>query len=104
MSQHDSHPPEDFSDIEARLRASRADMSEIELDRIKRGVMARASRPSRRGRTAPRRVLSVLAAGALVIGGGGAVLAATAGNGGGGDAALKQYCPPGQSKKCHHRK
>src|SRR5438552_4533148 len=93
---------DDLSEVEERLRASRADASEIELDRIKREAMARASRSSRRVGTAPRRVMSVLAAGALVIGGGGAVLAASSGSGGGGNAAAKQYCPPAQSKKCPH--
>jgi hypothetical protein len=90
--------PDDLTEIGKRLRAERTEASEIELDRIKRAAMARASRPARGSGVVRRQLVTVLLAGGLVIGGTAGVFAAKGGGGGGNggssNAGKKQYCPP----------
>jgi hypothetical protein len=89
--------PDDLSEIGERLRAERTEASGIELDRIKRTAMTRASRPARGSGVLRRQLATVLLAGGLLIGGTAGVLAARGGGhggNGGGNSANSQYCPP----------
>ena len=85
----------DLSPIEARLRQSRAELTSIELDGVKRRALSSA----RTGGTRMK-LKSRLATGLLVVGlvgsGGGAVIAASGGNDkdNGKGSANSQYCPP----------
>ena len=94
-----SHDNNDLSPIEDRLRQSRAEMTPIELDEVKRRALSRAATGGTR-----MKLKSRLATGLLVVGlvgsGGGAVIAASGGNGNGNGngkgqgADRSQYCPP----------
>ena len=96
--------PDDFRDVEERLRAERPQMSAVELDEVKRRAMSKASRPGRAG-LLRRRAVSLIAAGGLLIAGTAGVYAAAGGGGGGSShsAPQSQYCPdqsqaPGKPK------
>lgn len=103
----------EYEPIERRLRADKPELSAIELDQVKQGVVARAARRGGGGM----RVRSRLVTGLLLVGlvgtGGGAVLAASGGSSSNGSSANSQYCPPsspgagkpkhqGGGNKCGH--
>jgi hypothetical protein len=92
MTSSDDH--QDLSGIEDRLRRSRAELTPIELDEMKRQALSRASTGGRMNLKS-RAVTALLVLG-LVGSGGGAVLAASGGNGksNGNGADRSQYCPP----------
>jgi hypothetical protein len=102
-------------DIERRLRKNRAELSDLDLDRVKRTVMQRSARSGRRWMNPRSKLLTLLLSVALVGAGGGAVLAAGGGSSSHGSSANSQYCPhsnkpkhdtgPGHEKggnKCGH--
>lgn len=93
MTSSDDH--QDISGIEDRLRRSRAELTPIELDEVKRQALSRASRGGSRMKLRSKAVTALLVFG-LVGSGGGAVLAASGGNGksNGNGADRSQYCPP----------
>jgi hypothetical protein len=101
--------------VEQRLRAERGELSGIELDRIKTGVLAKAARQGGRGMNLRSRLVTGLLMLGLVGTGGGAVLAASGGSSSKGSSANSQYCPPsspgggnpkhqGKGNKCGHPK
>jgi hypothetical protein len=92
--------------VERRLRAERGELSGIELDRIKTGVLAKAARQGGRGMALKGRLATVLIAIGLVGTGGGAVIAASGGSSSKGSSANSQYCPPsspGHGKPKHQK-
>jgi hypothetical protein len=80
--------------LEERLRKDRGELSGIELDRIKTGVLARSARQGGRGMALKSRLALVLMVVGLVGTGGGAVIAASGGSSSNGSSANSQYCPP----------
>src|SRR3954452_8888452 len=103
----------DVEPVERHLREQRGELSGIELDRIKHGVLAKAARQGGRGMSLKARLAMVLAVIGLVGTGGGAVIAASGGSSSNGSSSGSQYCPPsspggGQPKggdggnKCGH--
>jgi hypothetical protein len=110
MNENDVH---EYEPLERRLRGERAELTAIELDRVKRSAMAGAARGGGRRMTLKARLVT----GALLLGligtGGGAVLAASGGSSSNGSSANSQYCPPsspgagkpkhqGGGNKCGH--
>src|SRR4051794_13203939 len=95
----------EFEPVEQQLRRNKPELSPIELDRVKQGVVAEGAGPrERRLSLRSRWVAAVLAIG-LVGAGGGAVLAASGGSSSNGSSANSQYCPPnspGHGKPKHH--
>jgi hypothetical protein len=93
--------PDDLQDVADRLRAQRAELTPVELDRIKLRAMGGASRPAPRN-WAPQkgvgmraRVLTLMVA-ALLLGGTAAGGLAGGSGGYGDNAGEGQYgCPPG---------
>lgn len=77
-----------------RLRAERPELSAIELDRVKQGVVAKAARQGGGGMNLRSRFVTGLLVLGLVGAGGGAVLAASGGSSSNGSSANSQYCPP----------
>src|SRR4051794_13416228 len=89
----------ELEELGARLRAERPEASALELDRIKSGVLMRASRDASRqgkGSFMKSRLATILVAFGLLVGGVGGVYAATGGNpgsgGSSGSAPNNQYC------------
>ena len=84
-----------LSPIEDRLRRSRAELTPIELDEVKRTALSRAGTGRLRMNLRSKLVTGLLVTG-LVGSGGGAVIAASGGNGKsqGQGADRSQYCPP----------
>src|SRR4051812_7612729 len=80
--------------IERRLRTERPELSAIELDQVKQGVVARVMRQGGRGMRMKSRLATMLLIVGLVATGGGAVLAASGGSSSNGSSANSQYCPP----------
>src|SRR3954452_8911276 len=80
--------------IEQRLRTERPELSAIELDQVKQGVVARVMRQGGRGMRMKSRLATMLLIVGLVATGGGAVLAASGGSSSNGSSANSQYCPP----------
>src|SRR3954447_7270683 len=90
--------------IERRLRTDRPELSAIELDRVKQGVVAKAARQGGGRMNLRSRLVAGLLALGLVGAGGGAVLAASGGSSSNGSFADSQYCPdssPGAGKPKH---
>jgi hypothetical protein len=92
-SEHNDH----LAPIEERLRSSRAELTPMELDGVKRRAM------SARTRQMPMktRLVTALVVLGLVGSGGTAVIAASGGSKGKGNSANSQYCPeqsPGAGK------
>ena len=85
--------PADLRGVAGRLRAERRDPTHLELDRLKRRAMARASATPARGTPVRSRLLAVVLTGGLLIGATGGVLAASGGNGNNGNSSNSQYCP-----------
>jgi hypothetical protein len=111
--------PDDLEPVAARLRANRAQADPLQLDRIKRNVMARSSGERQGWSFMKSRVATVSTLVALLGGAGGAIAVGETGASGGpqGGAASGQYCghkqcppPPrcnqhGNHKaKCHKNK
>src|SRR3954447_26438538 len=99
--------------IERRLRTDRPELSAIELDRVKQGVVAKAARQGGGRMNLRSRLVTGLLVLGLVGAGGGAVLAASGGSSSNGSSANSQYCPPsspgagkpkhqGGGNKCRH--
>jgi hypothetical protein len=89
----DRHLPDDLRDLEQRLRRE-SDVSEIELDELRRRIRSHTSR-TRRG-LMPRRFVSALVTMALVGSGSTAVVLAAKGGSPGPPSKPpheKQYCP-----------
>jgi hypothetical protein len=89
--------PDDLSEVDARLKAHRTEVTPLELDEIKLRTMGRAfpARTSRYGRQYLMRskfVTLALVLG-LVVSGGAAGVIATGGGGGGGNASQSEYKP-----------
>jgi hypothetical protein len=80
--------------VEQRLRRERGELSGIELDRIKTGVLAKAAREGGGGMALKSRLALTLIVVGLVGTGGGAVIAASGGSSSNGSSANSQYCPP----------
>jgi hypothetical protein len=80
MSQNDDHWGAEDDDVVRRLREEKPQLSAYELDRVKTAVMAKA-RPSRSGRSTPRRsmrsrfIIAALTLGLMASGTAGAVAA-----------------------------
>ena len=102
-----------YEPIERRLRAERAELSAIELDQVKRSVLAGAGRRGGKRMTLKSRLATGLLLVGLVGTSGGAVLAASGGSSSKGSSANSQYCPPsspgagtlkhlGGGNKCGH--
>lgn len=73
MTQFDEQPlPDDLEAVARRLRESRVDATELELDEIKLRAMRRATAIRSGGRPVGRRLSAVLTALVLAAGGGGA--------------------------------
>ena len=98
MKQFDEQPlPDELDAVARRLRESRVETTELELDEIKLRAMRRATAIRSGGRPMGRRVSALLTAAVLAVGGGGAFAVAKQVSGGGGEsAAKKQY----NGKKC----
>jgi hypothetical protein len=108
----------DFEDkglepVEQRLRKDRPELSAIELDQVKQGVVTRVARQGGSGMNLRSRLVTGLLMLGLVGAGGGAVLAASGGSSSSGSSANSQYCPPsspgagkpkhqGGGNKCGH--
>jgi hypothetical protein len=95
----------DDAAVERHLNAQRAELAPVELDRVKRGVLAKAARQGGRGMFLRSRLAVMLIAIGLVGTGGGAVLAASGGSSSHGSSSNKEYCPdssPGHGKPKHH--
>jgi hypothetical protein len=84
----------EYEPIERQLRADRPELGAIELDRVKQGVLARATRQRGRGMNVKSRLVTGMLVVGLVGTGGGAVLAASGGSSSNGSSAQSQYCPP----------
>jgi hypothetical protein len=100
---HDENQHDDAA-VERHLNAQRAELAPVELDRVKRGVLAKAARQGGRGMLRSRLAVMLIAIG-LVGTGGGAVLAASGGSSSNGSSSHNQYCPPsspGHGKPKHH--
>jgi len=108
---HDENQHDDAA-VERHLNAQRAELTPIELDRVKRGVLAKAARQGGRGMLKSRLAVALMVIG-LVGTGGGAVLAASGGSSSNGSSSNSQYCPPsspgagkpkhqGGGNKCGH--
>ena len=100
---HDENQHDDAA-VERHLNAQRAELTPVELDTVKRGVLAKATRQGGRGMFLRSRLAVLLIAG-LVASGGGAVLAASGGSSSNGSSSNSQYCPPnspGHGKPKHH--
>ena len=81
-------------EIEGLLRGSRAELTSLELDRVRQTVVERASQNAGGKRMDLRKRLVTLAlAGALVASSGGAVIAASGGSSSDSSSARSQYCP-----------
>jgi hypothetical protein len=89
---HDENEHDDAG-VERHLNAQRAELTPIELDRVKRGVLAKAARQGGRGMLRSRLSVALIVLG-LVGTGGGAVLAASGGSSSNGSSSNSQYCPP----------
>jgi hypothetical protein len=85
---------DDFEPIEEQLRRARPELTPLELDRVKRGVVAKGAGQGGRGMRFRSRLVAGLLALGLVGAGGGAVLAASGGSSSNGSSANSQYCPP----------
>ena len=83
----------DDSAVERHLDAHRAELTPIELDSVKRGVLAKAAQQGGRGMLRSRLSVVLIVIG-LVGTGGGAVLAASGGSSSHGSSSNSQYCPP----------
>lgn len=99
--------PEELQRIAARLQAERVQADPLELDQIKRRVMARGSVPRGPWTSVKSRFATIGTLVALVGGTGGAIAIGEAASHGGpqGGAASGQYCghkkcPP--PPRCHH--
>ena len=100
---HDENQHDDAA-VERHLNAQRAELTPIELDNVKRGVLAKAARQGGRGMLRSRLAVMLIAIG-LVGTGGGAVLAASGGSSSQGSSSNKEYCPdssPGHGKPKNH--
>jgi hypothetical protein len=111
---HDENQHDDAA-VERHLNAQRAELTPIEIDRVKRGVLAKAARQGGRGMFLRSRLSVALIVIGLVGTGGGAVLAASGGSSSQGSSSHNQYCPPnspghgkpkhqGGGNKCGHPK
>jgi hypothetical protein len=95
MRDHHEQLPEDLEGVASQLRAARTEATPLELDELKRRVLARVERPRRvplRGRL----VTGLLALG-LLASSSGAVVASVGRDEGPrlhNVAARSQYCPP----------
>jgi hypothetical protein len=100
---HDENQQDDAA-VERHLNARRAELTPIELDTVKRGVLAKAARQGGRGMLRSRLSVALIVLG-LAGTGGGAVLAASGGSSSHGSSSNSQYCPPsspGHGKPKHH--
>ena len=70
---HEQRPPEDLEGIASRLREERAQVDELELDRLKRRALARFSAGGRRRGSLRSQLAAVLATLAVVGASGGAI-------------------------------
>jgi hypothetical protein len=84
---------EDLEPVERRLRDERPELSALELDHVKRSVVAGAGRRVGSRMTLKSRLVTGLLLVGLVGTGGGAVLAASGGSSSKGSSANSQYCP-----------
>src|ERR1700744_3254765 len=107
-SDHDEVPG-DLEPIVSRLRAERADVSPLELDRIKQRALSRSTTRFGRRTYMKSRIAAILTVLGLVGGTGGAIAIASGGgssSGSGNCAAYGQYCPPmrhcGPHRHHHH--
>lgn len=95
MDKNHEHLAGDLEWVEERLRADRASADPLQLDQVKRRVMARYESRQRRSMSVKSRLATILTVFGLVGGTGGAL--AIAGGGLGGlihhSAASGQYCP-----------
>ena len=80
--------------VERRLRAERGELSRIELDGVKQGVLAKAARQGGRGMNLRARLVTAALVVGLMATGGGAVLAASSGSSTTASSSKSQYCPP----------
>ena len=105
--------PDDLERVAARLRANRAQADPLELDRIKRSVMARGAGNPERWGFIKSRAATLTTVAALVGGTGGAIAIGATGSSSGpqGGAASGQYCghkkcppPPRCHQHNHHGK
>lgn len=91
---HDEQLPEDLREIAGRLREERAQVSALDLDRIKMRALAAATPAHRKGTRMKSRALAAALTLALMVGGTGGVIAATSTTGpGNGNASNSQYKP-----------
>jgi hypothetical protein len=93
---HDENRHDDAA-VERHLNAQRAELTPIELDRVKRGVLAKAAPQGGRGMLKSRLSVALIVLG-LVGSGGGAVLAAAGGSSSNGSSSNSQYCKNGKPK------
>ena len=111
----DDFDKREYEPIERQLRKDRPELSAIELDRVKQGVVARVTRQGGRGMNLRSRLVTGLLMLGLIGAGGGAVLAASGGSSSNSSSANSQYCPPsspgagkpkhqGGGNKCGHPK
>jgi hypothetical protein len=99
MKQFDEQPlPDDLDAVARRLRESRVDVSELELDEIKLRAMRRGTAIRSGGRPVGRRISALITAAVLAVGGGGAFAVAkqVADNNNKSSASQSQY----RGKKC----
>ena len=99
MDLHDEQLPDGLDPVVERLRACRADPSELEVDQLKQRILARAATSRTKGISMRSRVIAVLVGVGLVAGGTGGVLAAGGGAGGNQSASQSQYKPGCGPKK-----
>lgn len=105
MTESSQHPePNDVRDIAERLRAGGPQPTALDMDRIKRIAMQRASRVEGGVMNLRTRVTTALLALVLVVSGGGAVLAAAGGSSSHGSSSNSQYCPHDGKPKHGHGK
>jgi hypothetical protein len=71
MSRFEEEPrPDDFTDVERRLRQNKTDASELDLDRIKVQAVRQARTPRPGGRPMRSRLTALVSAALLALGGG----------------------------------
>ena len=90
-----------MDEVERRLREQRADVSSLELDRLKTRAISQAKRSRGGGRrSAPARVLATLLSLGLLAGGTGGVLAASSNSTKSSNAAAAAYGNKRSPKRC----